>query len=230
MKIFITGVSKGLGKALAIYFLEKGNKVTGIGRSTDIHHRLFDFIECDLSDAVQTGNLNFGLLNEEVVLINNAGVIGNIQRLSEQNELDVQQVITVNTIAPMLLSVAITKAVEPNKLLTLVNISSGAGRRAIPSWASYCASKSALDMFSETFYQEELERGREIRVYSVAPGLVDTSMQEKIRSASVDHFSGKQRFVDLKLKNELTSTDEVVMKLEKLIFQHDYEGKVICSL
>lgn len=230
MKVFITGVSKGLGRELAEYYLAKGHNVTGIGRTHSIVNQNFNFLNCDLNSIEEIERLNFGTISEEVLFINNAGIIGNIQRLSDQDHPDVKDVMTVNAIAPMLLCAKIARSVDPENLLTIVNISSGAGRRAIPSWASYCASKAALDLFSETFYLEEIEKGRKIRVYSIAPGVIDTSMQEKIRHSSNKDFSGLQRFIELKSNSELKQTKTVVKEIDALISETSFDENVIRSL
>ena len=159
MHIYITGVSKGLGKEFVDYFLSTGNTVTGIGRSHSFDHPNFSFIQCDLSNLNEVKSVQFDCKENEVVLINNAGVIGNIQRISDQHESDIQEVMTVNTISPMILCQEFLRQTALEKTLTIINISSGAANRPIPSWAAYCSSKIAMDRFSETIYLEEHEKG-----------------------------------------------------------------------
>lgn len=230
MKVFITGVSKGLGEALALHFLKEGHHVYGIGRSHSIVHENFQFILCDLSDREQVDSLDFGSIDEEVLFINNAGIIGNIQRLSDQKEPDVFDVMMVNAISPMLFCAKIARAVDLKSNLTVINISSGAGRRSIPSWASYCASKAAIDRFSETFYLEEIEKGRPIRVFSVAPGVIDTAMQRTIRSTKASDFSSVSRFLELKQNHELRSKEEVVQKIIALMHSSQNDNEIICAV
>jgi benzil reductase ((S)-benzoin forming) len=230
MKVYITGVSKGLGEAFAHHFLEQGYEVTGIGRSHRINHPSFKFISCDLSDRRQVEEIDFGNISDDVVCINNAGIIGNIQRISDQKEPDAFEVMMVNSIAPMLISSKIAKAVAINKHLSVINISSGAGRRSIPSWASYCSSKAALDRFSETFFLEEKEKGRRIKVFSVAPGVIDTEMQKTIRSTDPTDFSSLSRFRELKEANQLCSPSQVVDKILKLLYSSENEEMVICAV
>lgn len=228
--VIITGVSSGIGKALALDYLAKGEKVIGIGRTNVIENPNFRFQECDFNNPDEIEKLQFDFTGESsVVLINNAGVIGNIERLSEQTQSDIKEVITINTIAPMLLTQKVLRLCPIDLDFTLINISSGAGKRAIPSWASYCASKAALDLFSHTVLEEELERSRKIKVYSVSPGVVDTSMQEKIRSSSFPTFSSLQTFLDLKQENKLDSPENVVKKLNTLL-QEPYKNEVLFSL
>lgn len=212
MTVFISGVSKGLGKALAEQYLNLGCKVVGMGRSHSISHPNFRFIEVDLRSISALEAIDFKG-DDEVILINNAGVIGHIKRLSDQKQLDIQEVITVNTIAPMVLAANLLKQIPLNQIVTVLNISSGAASRSIPGWASYCASKAALDRFSETLYMEEKEKGRAIRVFSIAPGVIDTEMQSTIRASQAEDFSSLETFKVLKLNNELQSAEETAVNL-----------------
>ncbi len=230
MIVFITGVSKGIGEALALFYLGKGEKVVGIGRSHALNHPNFEFLSCDLSDVSEVEKLSFEIGNQDSVLfINNAGLIGNIQRISDQKVLDIQEVMQVNFQAPAVFMHKISRICGDSISLTVVNISSGAGKRPIASWAGYCASKAALDLFSETFYVEEQEKERNTKVYSVAPGVIDTDMQKKIRSARVEDFSMSQRFHDLKATNGLATPTEIAERIDFLLHK-PYTGEVICSL
>jgi benzil reductase ((S)-benzoin forming) len=136
---------------------------------------------------------------------------------------------TVNTIAPMILCQEFLRQTALEKKLTIINISSGAANRPIPSWAAYCSSKIAMDRFSETIYLEEQEKGRNINVFSVAPGVIDTSMQKKIRASNKVDFSSVDNFRSLHENGELTSPNDAVNKLVKLI-QKKESNPVICNL
>jgi benzil reductase ((S)-benzoin forming) len=218
MNVYITGVSKGLGKALVDFYLNEGHRVFGIGRSHAISHPNFQFIEKDLANLIAL-DVNFQS-DDEILLINNAGVIGNIKRLSDQEHADCQEVITVNTIAPMILTAQLLKQLPINHKVIILNISSGAATRSIPGWASYCASKAALDRFSETVYLEENEKGRNIRVFSLAPGVIDTDMQTTIRSSDAEDFSSLETFRNLKFKNELIKPKETAKNLAEFIIKY----------
>ena len=197
--------------------MAKNESVLGIGRSTDIQHPNFSFLSCDLSDLNAVKGLVFNDLPESVVLINNAGILGEINRLSDISDSDIDVVFTVNVSAVAILTQKVYQAIADKDAFTLVNISSGAAKRAIPSWSSYCASKAALNMLTETFVEEEKERGNNPKVYIVAPGVIDTGMQEAIRNTSPELFSNRDRFVNLKENNELFSTAEAASRLGSLL-------------
>tara|TARA_R110002072_G_scaffold302779_2_gene488653 strand:+ start:13197 stop:13904 length:708 start_codon:yes stop_codon:yes gene_type:complete len=220
----ITGVSKGLGKAIAELLLDKGELVTGIGRNSTIEHDNYTFQKCDLTNSLEIENLTFDLLEEAVILINNAGIIGEIKRLSDKKKLDLDSILQVNTIAPMLLAHKIYQKIENKDSFTLVNISSGAANRAIPSWAGYCASKAALNMLTESFYLEEREKGNHPKVYAVSPGVIDTDMQVQIRSSKKSDFSSVDNFIGMKEENQLFTPQEAALRLIQLLNAADFDS------
>ena len=135
----VTGVSKGLGQAIVNALLEQGENVIGIGRSHQFKNPKFSFIECDLSDIESIKKIKLPVFTGQLTLINNAGIIGNIKRLSDQKPLDIAEVLLVNTIAPAELTNVVYSSLESKHDFRLVNISSGAAKVVIPSWAAYCA-------------------------------------------------------------------------------------------
>lgn len=227
--VIITGVSRGLGKAIAEKFLAKGDYVHGIGRSTDLEHPCFTFSKCDLSNLDEIRELKFDVLSGPVTLINNAGIIGEIKQMSKQQPLNIDEVFTVNVSAPAIITNHVYQQCLDKGRFTLVNISSGAARRAIPSWASYCASKAALNMLSETFFLEERELGNDIKVFAVSPGVMDTGMQEQIRATRVEDFSTVEVFRHRKETDDMLSPSEAADRVMVLL-DRDYNEQVLVSL
>jgi benzil reductase ((S)-benzoin forming) len=228
MHVFITGVSTGLGKAFAEHFIHVNTLVTGIGRKTDLSAPNFQFITCDLSSIDEVKNCSLKSKDQEILLINNAGIIGEIKRVSEQDQSDLSEVMQVNTIAPMLLCQKVLRE-NPGAKVTILNISSGAANRPIPSWAAYCASKIALDRFSETLQEEENEKQASTRVFALAPGIINTQMQEKIRVSSPLDFSSVESFKKRHENQELLEPKYVVIKAIELI-NNQNTSKVIWSI
>lgn len=212
--IYITGVSKGLGKEMAMPFLDKGHRVVGIGRSHDISHDKFEFISCDLADLDQVKSIAFDH-HSPAVLINNAGLIGPLNRFLDASVSSSLDVIMVNTLAVMQLTHAFLANTEQKR--TVVTISSGAATRSIPGWAAYCASKAAVDRFMETVQLECEEKGWPHRLFSASPGVIDTPMQEAIRSANPTEFSSLPTFIGLNENNELQSPQEIARKVASLV-------------
>lgn len=227
--VIITGVSRGFGKAIAEHYLATGEKVVGIGRSATIEHPNCRFVYCDLLDVKAINSLSIELPNEPITLINNAGIIGDILRISDNAAPDIQEVLTLNVTAPTLLMQKIYAQISDKNTFTLVNISSGAANRAIPSWAGYCASKAALNMITETFALEEREKGNTPKVYAVAPGVIDTEMQAHIRATDHNNFSAVANFQRMKNEGELFTPEEAANRLF-IMLNTDYSGAIFHDL
>ncbi|MCR9170997.1 MAG: SDR family NAD(P)-dependent oxidoreductase [bacterium] len=216
MTYIITGISRGLGAGIVEILLAKNEKVIGVGRSNPFGDAI-GFISCDLGDPKAVSEIEFGELEGDFTLVNNAGIIGEIKRISEQESSDLEHVMQVNVFAPMTLTRKIYAQLDQKHSFTLVNISSGAANRSIPSWAAYCASKAALNRLTENFYLEEQERGRKVTAYAIAPGVIDTGMQVEIRSASAENFSSKDAFVEMKEEGKLYSAEEAANRVLRLL-------------
>ncbi|MBC5773847.1 SDR family NAD(P)-dependent oxidoreductase [Pontibacter sp. KCTC 32443] len=222
MNIYIiTGTSKGIGKALTEELLkDENNHVIGVCRNSTINHKNYRHQPLDFSDipAVEH-NLQKVFLPytdaEKLVLINNAGVLGDIGYVGEgmPNER-FEFVFDINVIVPAMLMNTFLQVYQQHPAQKLiVNISSGAGKYPIDGWASYCASKAALDMLSLTIQKEQDMRGSGVKVYALAPGVVDTAMQEHIREADADRFSTVEKFRDYKANNQLAQPEDVAQKI-----------------
>ena len=139
----------------------------------------------------------------------------------------------VNIVSPsILMNNFIKKYQSYTNKRTILNVSSGAGRHAIDAWSVYCASKSALDMISETIALEQKYKPVEnrIKIYSVAPGVIDTKMQDQIREVLTDDFSNVEKFINLKKNNELSSPEETSNLLLKIINNEDQLNDVIIDV
>ena len=122
MHVFVTGISSGIGKAFLEYYLNEGVEVTGIGRTKASIDKQYSFLESDFADISSIKKLSLKSHDDEIVLINNAGTIGAIQRVSDQTTSDLEEVMLVNTIVPMLLCQKVIQE-NPGKKITIVNTS-----------------------------------------------------------------------------------------------------------
>ncbi|RFC55917.1 SDR family NAD(P)-dependent oxidoreductase [Brumimicrobium aurantiacum] len=228
MIYIITGTSSGIGRALALHFLNQGNKVIGISRSNSISDENFTHISCDLSDKHQLHEISLldHIAKEDfpIRLINNAGIIGDIKRSHELTLTHYVDMSMVNLVAPQYLCSYVLSSFGFENVETIINISSGAAQRPIPSWGAYCATKAAMDLFAETLQAEINELGQATRVYNIAPGVVDTNMQINIRKSGQKNFSSHQKFVDLKENQELRTPEEVAQLVDEFL-QTDHNEK-----
>lgn len=234
----ITGASKGIGKAIAEELLKnEKNFVVGVSRTSSIKHANYRHQPLDFSDIEAVEHNLQKVFHpykdaERLVLINNAGVLGDIGYVGENmpNER-FEFVFDVNVIVPAMLMNTFLEAykqVQCEKVI--VNVSSGAAQYPIDGWASYCASKAAIDMLSQTVQLEQNKRGSGVQVFALSPGVVDTGMQEHIRESDAEKFSNIQRFRDYKANGELASPEEVGRKIVKFLNNTKEYDQVLVSV
>lgn len=216
---YVTGASRGIGQALVTALIDAGYFVVGMSRTTCARQTNFDFVQLDLNDLEAVKSFTFDKKATDVLLVNNAGIVGEIGPVGQITNNALQQVMTVNTLAPQILVNNFLKTYQTSvNSGHILNISSGAGKSAIDAWAAYCASKAALDLFSQTIHLEfELRQQKNWHIHSVAPGVVDTAMQTEIRQAKPEAFLALDRFIALNENKELASTDSVSKKLIQVV-------------
>ena len=229
MDIFIiTGASKGIGYELSKQLRMKEKKVIGIARtSLEITE---DFVNIDLAD---TNNLEKAM-NEIIeknsasassfTLINNAGMVDPIGLIGNVSAEEMTQALTVNLTAPMILAngfIARLKKFEGEK--RIVNISSGAGRNPYEGWGTYCTTKAGLDHFSRVVALEQADAVYPVDIVSIAPGIIDTGMQETIRESKADAFPLLDQFVAYKEQGLLSSAEHTAEKLIAFMEQEDFK-------
>ncbi len=219
---YITGTSRGIGKAIAEKLLkEEDNIVIGFSRSQTINHERYRHIVFDLNmiESVQAYQFQPYDDAKKIVLINNSGVLGEVNHIGKMGSHKIVESYNVNLIAPSILINSFMKAYADNGAeKMIINISSGAARHVVKSWSTYCATKAGLEMYARVLNEEIQEAGRkDVRVYSIAPGIIDTEMQSEIRSVPDENFTGKSKFVELKEKNQLVSPEEVAENMADVI-------------
>lgn len=221
---FITGSSRGIGRALVEKALERPEaRVTGFSRSTSEKHPHYTHVPVDLSDVTALASRvdNFFPALEaprRLVLINNAGTLGEVKYLGELNDSSIVTLFNLNVTAPTLLMNAFIRqyrAVQAEKII--INVSSGAGKYPVDGWSGYCASKAALDMVSQVAALESERRADGFRIYALAPGVVDTAMQGHIRTADLADFSNLPKFMDYQTEKALDNPTTTAEKFFQLI-------------
>jgi len=164
-------------------------------------------------------------------LINNAGIIGRVGSLTLSSADEIAAVLRVNLEAPMLLTAAFLRATRDWTIdKRVLSISSGAAQRPITGWASYCASKAGLDMFSRTTAQDEALLPNPARIVSLAPGVIDTDMQAQLRAADSAGFPDQQRFVDFHAERQLVPPTEAAQRVLAFLAAPDFGAEPVARL
>jgi NAD(P)-dependent dehydrogenase (short-subunit alcohol dehydrogenase family) len=178
---FITGTSKGLGRAVAEAALARGDRVAATARDTISIQPLVDRfgdavlpIQLDVRDkaacvaAVDRAAEAFGALD---VVVNNAGV-GVIGAVEETSEDEARAIFDTNFFGPLAVTQAALPYLRGQKHGHVVQMSSIGGLIAFPMVGFYNASKWALEAMSDALAQEVAEFG--IKVTLIEPGAMRT--------------------------------------------------------
>ena len=174
---FITGISSGLGKALAENVIWEGDYVIGTfrkeGQVNDFNKKyqgqataiLLDVTEADAIDKqLQFIKQKFGRID---VLVNNAGY-GLAGAIEETNIQATRALFEANFFGALYLTQSILPMMRAQKRGHIIQISSHSGFKSFPGFGIYSASKFALEGFSESLHAEVAPLG--IRVTIVEPG------------------------------------------------------------
>ena len=179
-KIFITGVSAGIGKAIAKAATEKGHEVWGTSRDISRLPNLprLHCVQLDLSnpDSID-GAFNTALAEAGNfdVLINNAGSghFGPAENLSEKEIATQFQILVFGQMQLMRLALRMMQARGEG---LIINVTSLAGRLPVPFMAAYNAAKAAMASFTMSI-QLELPDSR-VRIVDLQPGDICTDFND----------------------------------------------------
>lgn len=191
MNILITGHSHGLGAALAAAHLARGDTVYGLARSAlgTPHPKLHQFI-VDLSELESiTTKLreHFSAPPAFSVVYLNAGVLGNIEPVTNASIDSIKSVMDINVWAnKYLLDWCVALRPQPRQIIA---ISSGAAVNGHRGWNSYALSKASLNMLVQLYAHEF----KYAHLTALAPGLVNTAMQDTLKQHDANTFPSLQR-------------------------------------
>jgi NAD(P)-dependent dehydrogenase (short-subunit alcohol dehydrogenase family) len=200
----ITGVSSGIGHALSQHYLERGETVLGVSRRTPdqlLNYTQFYFAPLDLTESAKVKPTLEALLaapfrgRQEplATVILNAGQLGQIADMGQISVAELDRLMHVNVWANKTVLDAL-QTMQVN-VKQVVLISSGAAVKGNRGWGGYAISKAAVNMLAQLYAAE----WPTAHFAAVAPGLVDTAMQEYLcthpqdpRYASLDFLRSKR--------------------------------------
>ena len=170
----ITGVSRGLGRALAQAALDRGNTVVGTVRegTPDLRAQtgtlhVSHFEVADPADVERVVTEAFACTGRIDVIVNNAGY-GLLGAIEEATDAEVELLFAINVFGPFRLIRAALPRLRVQGSGHIVNVTSIAGRAPMASSGLYAAAKSAMEGLSQSLSQEVAPLG--IKVTAVAPG------------------------------------------------------------
>ena len=232
--VFITGASSGIGLALARAVPYEDARVIDISRrgGPGLEH-----VKADLSDPTSWSRVGElfareldGFAGQRVVFIHSAGTLSPMGFAGEVDPEVLQRGVFLNSVALQMLGDAFLRALAGTRAeATILNLGSGAAFNPYEGWATYCAGKAASDHWVRTVGLEQSKRGNRCRVVSIAPGVVETAMQEQIRAAADEDFPDRPKFVEMYEKGQLRTPELAAREIWELVGE-DLENGAIRDL
>lgn len=203
-RVVITGVSRGLGRAMAERFAALGHLVLGCGRSgevlADLASRLgsppHDFQAVDVADDDAVRLWVRGLLAQHGppdLLLNNAAVMNHPAPLWEVSAAEFDRLIDANVKGVANVLRHLVPAMIARGCGVIVNFSSEWGRSVAPEVAPYCASKWAVEGLTRAL-AEELPEG--LAAVPLNPGIIDTQMLRTCWGDDAAHYPTPARWAE----------------------------------
>jgi NAD(P)-dependent dehydrogenase (short-subunit alcohol dehydrogenase family) len=205
--VLITGTSKGIGYETALAFARAGYRVHATMRNPSQSPALAEAaakenlpitistMDVDSDESVRDGIATIQSEHGPVdILVNNAGVerAGSIE---EQSLDDFRATMETNYFGALRCIKAVVPQMRQRRNGTIINISSVAGSFSSPPMTAYCASKWALEALSESLACEMKTFG--VRVLLVKPGIIDTSMAQRISTTGNSEYPHAARISSL---------------------------------
>jgi NAD(P)-dependent dehydrogenase (short-subunit alcohol dehydrogenase family) len=188
----VTGGGYGIGRAIALALAKEGADVVVAARTESALKKVAKEIEslgrkslAIVTDLLQPDQpmamvektlAKFGKVD---ILVNNAGAEGPISNVAEMDLKGWNDLLAVNLTGVMLCSrYVLEKCMIPRKSGVIINISSAAGRKGLPTRSAYSSSKFAIIGFTQSLASEVGRYG--IRVNAIAPGAVEGERIERV--------------------------------------------------
>lgn len=194
--IVITGGASGIGLIMGRKALEMGAKALAIwdinednlDKVVASHSKLGDVkgYKVDVSDfeavkaAYAATVADFGPVD---ILINNAGVVTTNKTFDENTQRDIDRTISINTVAPLYVALAMLPDMIARDKGHICNITSAAGLLSNPRMSVYVASKWAVMGWSDSVWIELKEKKSHVNMTTLAPYFINTGMFDGVKSS-----------------------------------------------
>jgi benzil reductase ((S)-benzoin forming) len=224
----VTGASRGIGAGIARVLAARGFGLGLLARSKPALGRRGEAPDdapvisaaLDVRDPAALEDFATAVVDELGPIdlwVNNAGVLEPIGPLADVEPDALRAHVETNVLGVLYGSRACLRVARATAHpAAIVNMSSGAAETPYAGWAAYCASKAAVDQLTRVVALEGRSLG--VRAWSVAPGVVDTRMQELIRSTDASRFPAVGKFLERKRAEAFNSPEWVGQCLIELVF------------
>lgn len=231
--VWITGASAGLGAALVAAMPYDDAHVVDISRSGGTPGT--EHLPADLADPASWPAVEEHLVERlrgfdgaRAVFVHNAAVIEPIGSAGVVDSAAYTRNVLLNSAAPQVLGHAFLRALRGAARVghaTLALVTSGAATTAYAGWSAYGAGKAACDHWVRCVGAEQ-DGERPVSVVAIAPGVVDTAMQQAIRAADPQDFPTVGRFHELHATGALVRPDEAATRFWDVVASVPSPGTV----
>ena len=191
--VVITGTSKGIGKAMALYYLNKNFVVAGCSRSSSsIDDENYRHFELDITDEKAVLSMVRAIKKEFKkidILINNAGIASMNHILTTSNE-SISKLFNTNFLGTFLFTREVAKVMMKEKYGRVINFSTIAKPLRLEGEAVYAASKAAIESFTQTS-SKELSTFN-ITVNAIGPTPIETDLIKAVPKDKIEDLLNKQ--------------------------------------
>ena len=191
--IVITGTSKGIGQALANYYLENGEIVIGCSRNeASINHENYRHFYLEVNDEkavikmIRVIKKEFGKID---ILLNNAGM-ASMNHILTTTVPSVEKIFATNFLGTFIFTREVSKVMMKQKYGRIVNYTTVASALRLEGEAIYAASKAAIENFTQTSAKELAPFN--ITVNAIGPTPVQTDLIKAVPKDKIDELLAKQ--------------------------------------
>ena len=201
--VVITGVTRGLGRAMVVEFVRLGHTVAGCGRSEkeidrlrQTHGKPHDFQSMDVANDEEVKSWANAVLTSHGppdLLLNNAALMNRLAPLWELSSQEFSEIIDVNIKGVANVIRYFVPAMVERRSGVIVNFSSGWGRSSDAQVAPYCATKWAMEGLTQALAQE-LPAG--MAAIPLNPGIINTEMLQSCFGSSASSYPTANKWAD----------------------------------
>lgn len=222
----ITGTSRGIGKYLAEYYLNKGYKVIGCGRSKSptLTHPEFTYFNCDVTSESDVMDMFVEIKSKFQridVVINNAGINASLALSIMTSLKSAKDTFNTNVIAAFLISRESAKLMVPNKYGRIINIGSMAVKHEVKGEAIYAASKAAVNSMTRVMAKELYPLGITCNV--IAPAAVETSLMAAVNRVQLDDVLKRNAVPMVGDMHEISLATDFIINKDN----HSFTGQIL---
>ena len=233
--VVVTGVSKGLGEAIAANLVARGFEVVGVGRSASprLASGTFRLEHADLADIAALPVIVERMFETlvrrslaSIAVVNNAALAGPVGTFGQLPADESVTSLNVNLAAPVIIANAFVHAFgDAAGDRRLINVSSGAAVHPIAGAGVYGIAKAGLEMLTSAIAAEQGAGG--LRAITIRPGIIDTPMQAYIRAQPVQRLPSHGMFQAFHDNRQLVAPDVTAAKIvDRLVIGPIDNGRV----